>query len=94
MAGRFPYQSERGGERRASCVPDTTACALLCCRFAPLRGHFVALPDEEELAAAAHPNSSIELLFEEAAWRVGCWGGAQGLGCMAVRDEMGGGGTL
>ncbi len=39
-------------------------------RFAPLRGASLALPEEEEFLGAAHPGSTIELLFQRPEWQV------------------------
>ncbi|KAL4457702.1 hypothetical protein ABPG75_012567 [Micractinium tetrahymenae] len=45
-------------------------------RFAPLRGASLALPEEEEFLGAAHPGSTIELLFQRPEWQEG-WLGAE-----------------
>ncbi|EFN58829.1 hypothetical protein CHLNCDRAFT_140664 [Chlorella variabilis] len=45
-------------------------------RFAPVRGASLALPVDEEFLSAAHPGSTIELLFQRGEWREG-WLGAE-----------------
>ena len=50
----------------------TFPCLLpaLARRFAPLRGACLALPEEEDVLAAGHAGSTIELLFGRPEWQV------------------------
>ncbi|GAB4820726.1 hypothetical protein N2152v2_007772 [Parachlorella kessleri] len=41
-------------------------------RFAPLRGHLVSMADDDDVITVAHPDSCIELLFDNPDWR-GAW---------------------
>ena len=60
--------------------PWLHSTAKFPCRFAPLRGASLALPEEEDFLAAAHPGSTIELLFRRPEWQARRGGGRGGVG--------------